>query len=143
MAGLITFFETVAILILAAVWWILTHLEADLIFVASTFLVVAFLLARHAGIVGGFWIFKLGTGTRSWKTCKRCAGMGVHMISGALIPRQYRNRYTVGQNSYIQANIANIVECSNCLGHGGYWVYEDGTRNDDIIPDIPWGGKYN
>jgi hypothetical protein len=122
MAGLFVFFERTLI---------------------ATVIVLAFsvyLLIRHARRSDGFWLFRVGQDRPSWETCARCKGMGVHMISGAPIPKQYRNRYTEGYSSFIQSDIANTVQCGNCLGHGGYWVYEDKTRIENIVPNKPFGG---
>lgn len=111
------------------VWFILTHVELDFIVIASAFVLLGLYLIYHALDVG-VWIFKKGQEKIGWKDCTACAGMGVLMISGALIPREHRSKYREGDVQYIQTNIANTKTCENCLGHGGYWeAVEDGTRN--------------
>jgi hypothetical protein len=115
------------------VWWILTHLKIDLIVVVGVVCLAIVAIFYRALNRGGFWIFLHGTEHPSWRSCTQCSGMGVLMMDGSIIPKEYRTYYKEDDGGYVQKTaIANTKTCEYCLGHGGRWHYSNSALRRDI-----------
>lgn len=114
------------VIVLASVWYILTHLIFD---ISVVLLVVAALLwmILKRGPAGFFIGQRTGVEILHRK-CSDCDSCGVVMVDGSIIPPENRTYQRV-KGGYVQrGKIANTKTCLTCGGLGHVWIEGDVVR---------------